>query len=130
MLGRILAGKEVDIWGDGKQSRTFINVEDAARAILLMVDQQRVGPLNIATKESITIEQLARRLFELAGTPERIRFDTSKPSGHRGRILDVESLYEILDFAPRQFANGLVETVPWYVKRQVERANGSLGDAP
>ena len=114
MLGKILAGKAVDIWGDGQQSRTFINVEDAARAILLMVENRRVGPLNIATTEAITIEALAKRLFELADKPQRIRFDTSQPVGHRDRILDVQSLYEILDFEPRPLIKGLKETVPWY----------------
>jgi dTDP-4-dehydro-6-deoxy-alpha-D-gulose 4-ketoreductase len=130
MLGKILAGEEVEIWGDGTQSRTFINVEDAARAILLMVDSRRVGALNIATKESITIEELARRLFEFAGKPERIHFDTSKPVGHQGRILDVESLYEILNFAPRLLLKGLEETVSWYTNLGVERGRGPQGDRP
>ena len=120
MLGKILAGKAVDIWGDGQQSRTFINVEDAARAILLMVENRRVGPLNIATTEAITIEALAKRLFELAGKPQRIRFDTSQPVGHRDRILDVQSLYEILDFEPRPLMKGLKETVPWYAGLRVK----------
>jgi dTDP-4-dehydro-6-deoxy-alpha-D-gulose 4-ketoreductase len=128
MLGRIFAGEEVEIWGDGKQSRTFIHVDDAARAIMLMVDKRRLGPLNIATNESVTIKELARQLFELAGKPERIRFDTSKPTGHRGRILDVKSLYEILDFAPRSFADGLNETVPWHMSLRVERDQGIVGE--
>jgi dTDP-4-dehydro-6-deoxy-alpha-D-gulose 4-ketoreductase len=114
MLGKILSGEVVDIWGDGQQSRTFINVEDAARAIMLMVEKRQVGPLNIATLEAITIKALARRLFELAGKPERIRFDASKPVGPRDRILDVQSLYEILDFELRPLSEGLKETVPWY----------------
>lgn len=120
MLGKILLGEAVDIWGDGQQSRAFINVEDAARAILLMVERKRIGPLNIATREAITIEALARRLFELAGKPQRIRFDTSKPVGHRDRILDVQSLYEILDFQPRVLFKGLEETVLWYAGLRAE----------
>lgn len=127
MLGKILSGEAVDIWGDGQQSRTFINVEDAARAILLMVEKRRVGPLNIATMEGITIEALASRLFELAGKSQRIRFDSSKPVGSRDRILDVRSLYEILDFEPRPLIKGLKETVPWYAGLRVEQGLGSLG---
>jgi nucleoside-diphosphate-sugar epimerase len=127
MLGKILSGEVVDIWGDGQQSRTFINVEDAARAILLMVEKMRVGPLNIATMEAITIEALARSLFELAGKPQRIRFDPSKPVGSRDRILDVQSLYKILDFEPRPLIKGLRETVPWYAGLRVEHALRTLG---
>jgi nucleoside-diphosphate-sugar epimerase len=118
MLGNILSGGSVDIWGDGQQSRSFINVEDAARAILLMVEKKRVGALNIATIEAINIEVLAMTLFELTGIPERIRFDPSKPIGSRDRILDVQSLYEILDFEPRPLIQGLKETTLWYADRQ------------
>lgn len=118
MLAKVMAGEAVDIWGDGRQSRALIHVEDAAKAILLMVEKGRVGPLNIATTEAITIEGLARRLFDLAGLPPRVRFDTSKPVGQRDRLLDVRSLYEILDFEPRPLVKGLEETVTWYVNRR------------
>lgn len=125
MLQKILSGEAVEIWGDGTQSRTFINVEDAARSILLMVEKKRTGPLNIATTEAITIQSLARSLFELAGTPERIHFDTSKPVGSRDRILDVQSLYEILNFRPRTLTDGLRETVPWYAQRYASESRES-----
>jgi nucleoside-diphosphate-sugar epimerase len=127
MLGKILAGETVEIWGDGRQSRTFINVEDAAKAILAMVEKRKVGPLNIATKDSITIDELAQRLFELAGKPAQIQFDTSKPVGHQGRILDVESLYQIVDFAPRALSSGLEEAVSWYTNLGAERTHESRG---
>jgi dTDP-4-dehydro-6-deoxy-alpha-D-gulose 4-ketoreductase len=116
MLRHILSGSPVEIWGDGKQSRTFIHVEDVARAILLMVETRKVGPLNIATTESITIDSLATKLFELSGKPKKIHFDNSKPIGHRNRILDVQSLYKILDFEPRKLNEGLEQTVAWYTR--------------
>lgn len=73
------------------------------------------------------MESLARSLFELAGKPQRIRYDHSKPVGSRDRVLDVQSLYEILDFEPCPLINGLRETVPWYAKFRGELPIGSLG---
>jgi dTDP-4-dehydro-6-deoxy-alpha-D-gulose 4-ketoreductase len=114
MMDKILSGEKVEIWGDGQQRRSFVNVDDAARAIMLMVEQERVGPFNIATMETTTIESLASTLFTLFNRPQRIEFDRSKPVGHRDRVLDVQSLYEILDFTPRPLSEGLAETADWY----------------
>lgn len=119
MLRRIYLGEQVDIWGDGKQLRTFIHVEDAARAILLMLEGGHEGPLNIATAEGITIEALATRLFDLVGMAPRISFSRSMPVGHRDRVLGVESLYAILNFQPRGLSQGLSETVEWYSQSNV-----------
>lgn len=117
MLSKILSDKTVTVWGDGQQTRTFIHVEDAAKAILLMVEKGRLGPLNIATTGAITIEALATHLFAFTNTPVRIEYDTSKPVGHRARLLNVSSLYEFIDFEPRPFIHGLRETVEWYTSK-------------
>ncbi len=133
MLSKILNSGIVDIWGDGKQSRSFMHVEDAARAILLMVSKQRVGPLNIATSEVISIEGLADTIFKLAGKPKRIACDNSKPVGQKNRILSVQLLYEILDFEPRSLSQGLKDTINWYVNESKIASLGSIspdGNAP
>ncbi|MGA2874415.1 MAG: NAD(P)-dependent oxidoreductase [Nitrososphaerales archaeon] len=125
MIRQILSGQIVEIWGDGQQSRTFVNVTDAARAIMLMVEKRRVGPLNIATTQETTMEALARCLFELASKPVRIEFDPSMPSGHRQRILDLRSLYEFMDFEPRPLIEGLKETLAWYMGYYAQRTLSS-----
>jgi nucleoside-diphosphate-sugar epimerase len=121
MLDNILAGRAIHIWGDGQQSRSFIHVDDAARAIMQMVEKRRVGPLNIATSEMITIEGLAQLLFTLTESPQSLEFDRSKPTGHRDRVLDLRSLYNFLDFEPRPISRGLEETTAWYKELWLSR---------
>lgn len=119
MLERILSGGVVEIWGDGRQSRSFMYAEDAAKAILLMVQKRLVGPLNMATSETITIEDLATSLFELTSRPKQISFKGRMPIGERDRLLNIESLSEMLDFEPWSLEEGLRETIHWHMRSRV-----------
>ncbi len=114
MVTKVINDQEVYIWGDGQQSRSFIHVEDAARCILLMMEKEIIGPLNIATKQEVKVVELAEIIFKLIGVPRRINFIESMPTGPSNRILDVGKLYQILNFEPRSIQHGLEETVAWY----------------
>jgi nucleoside-diphosphate-sugar epimerase len=115
MIHKLSTGQQIDIWGDGKQTRQFIYVKDAVRAVLETVQHGNQGPINIATKQSISILNLANMLAEICGVHEgRVNVDLSKPSGATDRELVTDEMYGLIDFSPIALEAGLKETVDWY----------------
>lgn len=111
MITRIASGQDVEIWGDGSQTRSFVHVHDVVAAILGMVDSG-IDALTVATRETISILELARTLCTLLEVPERIRLDLTKPTGAPARAFDTTRMYELV--TPRPLRQGLGETVSWY----------------
>lgn len=111
MITRIASGQDVEIWGDGSQTRSFVHVHDVVAAILGMVDSG-IDALTVATRETISILELARTLCALLDVPERVRLDLTKPTGAPARAFDTTRMYELV--TPRPLRQGLGETVTWY----------------
>ncbi|WP_112261931.1 NAD-dependent epimerase/dehydratase family protein [Lentzea terrae] len=111
MITRIASGQDVEIWGDGSQTRSFVHVHDVVAAILGMVDSE-IDALTVATRETISILELARTLCALLDVPERVRLDLTKPTGAPARAFDTTRMYELV--TPRPLRQGLGETVSWY----------------
>lgn len=104
------------VWGSGRQTRSFIYVEDLAEGILLAAERAD-GPLpiNLGSAEEITVGELARLIVELAGRPRRVGFDTSKPDGHARRQPDLRRARERLGFVARTpLREGLERTIAHY----------------
>lgn len=111
MIHRITSGQDVEIWGDGSQTRSFVHVRDVVAAILQMVDRE-IDTLTVATRETISILDLARTLCALLDEPERLTLDLTKPTGAPPRAFDTTRMYELV--TPRPLRQGLGETVSWY----------------
>ncbi|MGW1818798.1 NAD-dependent epimerase/dehydratase family protein [Streptomyces sp. NPDC002125] len=116
MLMKLASGEDVEIWGDGSQTRTFIHVSDLVRAILCMVQSGVYETLNIGTQESVSIRDLAYLLAEATGRTNGVRFDPDKPVGAARRALDLERFHSVVDFTPRSLKSGIADTVQWYQK--------------
>ncbi|WP_167454905.1 NAD-dependent epimerase/dehydratase family protein [Micromonospora arborensis] len=114
MVRKVLAGQDIEIWGDGSQTRTYMYAADLVRATLAMVEANKYPTLNIGTTETVSVLQLARMICAALEVPERIRIDLSKSGGRPSRNLDITGLGEIIDFTPRSLEQGLKETVAWY----------------
>jgi GDP-L-fucose synthase len=111
---------EIVVWGDGRATREFLYVDDAARGILLAAERYDGGaPVNLASGFEISIRDLATLLAELTGYRGRLVFDASKPSGQRRRSADVSRARQELGFeAGMDFREGLARTVEWYRRTQ------------
>ncbi|WP_308312491.1 SDR family NAD(P)-dependent oxidoreductase [Streptomyces sp. ISL-11] len=120
MLARLAAGRDIEIWGDGSQTRTFIHVQDLVRAVLCMVADGTHHTLNIGTEEAVSIRDLAHLVAATAGHAERVRMDPDKPVGASRRALDLEKLHTLADFTPRTLEDGLLDTVRWFQKHQAQ----------
>ncbi|HWM05951.1 MAG TPA: SDR family oxidoreductase [Actinophytocola sp.] len=126
VIDRVAAGREIEIWGDGSQARSFVHAEDLVRAILQMVEVNKYQTLNISTRESVSILELVRLVSSVLGQPERFRLDPAKPAGTTPSTLDVTKMDEVVDFEFRPLRQGLLETAQWYRHHRATYPHTSL----
>lgn len=115
-------GGTIEIWGDGKQTRSFLYVDDCVEATVRLTRSDRfAGPVNIGSEEMLSINDLARLVAGIAGKTLQIR-NVPGPEGVRGRNSHNDLIRKELNWEPAlDLAAGLVRTYPW-VRRQVEHA--------
>lgn len=107
-------GGEIEIWGDGQQTRSFMHVDDCVEGIYRIMESGYDKPLNLGTDELISVDGLVDLVCSIAGKHLTKRHDTSRPQGVRGRNSDNSRLREILGWEPRiLLAEGLVPTYHW-----------------
>jgi nucleoside-diphosphate-sugar epimerase len=117
-IAALADGGDLEIWGDGQQTRSFMYVDDCVEGIHRIMESGYSGPLNLGTDELVTIDELVDIVSEVAGKPVRKRHDTSKPQGVRGRNSDNSRLREILGWEPsRSVREGIVPTYAWISSR-------------
>lgn len=117
MLKRIYSGENPFIvWGSGKQTRSFIYVEDVAKGLIDIAEKYvECDPLNLGSDEEVTIKQLAELLLDLSGKKVKIKFDLSKPDGQPRRNCDNTKTKKMIKFtANTSLKEGLVKTIEWY----------------
>jgi nucleoside-diphosphate-sugar epimerase len=121
-------GDEIEVWGDGKQTRSFTYIDDCVEGIYRIMQSDRSQPLNLGTDELVSIDGLVDMASEIAGKRLIKRYDTSKPQGVRGRNSDNSRLREVLGWEPRwTLRQGLELTYEW-IERQLLDA-GRISDA-
>jgi nucleoside-diphosphate-sugar epimerase len=114
-------GGEIEIWGDGKQTRSFLYVDECLEAMRRLTESEFSGPVNIGSEEMVSINRLAEIIMDIAGKKVAIRHIPG-PLGVRGRNSDNHLIRERLGWAPsRPLAEGLQKTYSW-IAHQVEAA--------
>ena len=107
------------VWGNGKPTRSFLFVEDAARGLLDVAERYaKADPVNLGSDEEISIGALARLILTLSGSKARLRFDPGKPAGQRRRRGDLRKAAKAAGFRARvSLAEGLARTIAWARER-------------
>lgn len=114
-------GGEIEMWGDGKQTRSFLYVDDCVEGILRLTRSDFTGPINIGSEEMVTINQLAEMIMAVAGKQLSIKHIPG-PTGVRGRNSDNRLIMEKLGWKPTELLiEGIRKTYPW-IAEQVEAA--------
>ena len=112
-------GEEIEIWGDGKQTRSFMYIDDCVEGILRIMQGNHRMPLNLGTDEMVTVDQLVDIVSEIAGKKVLKRHDSTKPQGVRGRNSDNNLIAEILGWAPAiALQEGMAHTYRW-IEQQI-----------
>ncbi len=112
-------GGEIEIWGDGKQTRSFLYVDECLEGVRRMMESQEPGPLNIGSQERVTINQLAQMAMDIAGKKLSIKHIPG-PLGVRGRNSDNRLIQKKLGWSPsRPLREGMEKTYRW-IEKQVQ----------
>ena len=106
-------GGEIEIWGDGEQTRSFLYVDECLEGIRRLMDSDFTGPVNIGSEESISINNLAKMAMDIAGKKLNIKHILG-PLGVRGRNSDNRLIKEKLDWTPeKSLKEGMTKTYKW-----------------
>jgi nucleoside-diphosphate-sugar epimerase len=113
---------EIEVWGDGEQTRSFTYINDCVHGTRALMASDRTEPINLGSTELVTINQLIDIVEEIAGIDVSRNYDLSAPQGVRGRNSDNTQLEATLGWEPSvSLQDGMAETYAWIYDRVSER---------
>ena len=114
-------GGAIEIWGDGKQTRSFLYIDECLEGVRRFIESDFAGPVNIGSEEMVSINQLAETVMNIANKKLAMRHIPG-PLGVRGRNSDNRLIYERLNWRPSlPLRDGLANTYKW-ISMQVANA--------
>ncbi len=118
-VAETLDGGEIEMWGDGKQTRSFLFIDECLEGVRRLMDSDFIGPVNIGSEEMVTINHLAEMVMEIAGKKLSIKH-IEGPNGVRGRNSDNHLIKKELGWQPTKILRaGLEKTYQW-ISQQVK----------
>jgi len=110
-----MSGKhEIEIWGDGKQTRSFMYVDDCTKGTRMILESDIHEPLNLGSDELVTINQLVDIVEEIAGVKLERRYNLGAPKGVNGRNSDNTKILKLMGWEPSiRLKEGMARTYQW-----------------
>jgi nucleoside-diphosphate-sugar epimerase len=124
-------GGEIEIWGDGKQTRSFTYIDDCVRGTLDVIEGPAIEPVNLGSAELVTIDGLVDVVEEIAGVKLKRSYKLDAPEGVRGRNSDNTRFRETYGWEPSiPLREGITKTYAWiYDQVAAERAGQDVKSA-
>jgi nucleoside-diphosphate-sugar epimerase len=124
-----LAGKhEIEIWGTGKQTRSFMYIEDCLKGIQKIMNSEILEPINLGSSEAVSINQLVDLVEGIAGIRLERKYDLGAPQGVNGRNSDNTLIQKYLKWEPSiPLQTGLEKTYAWIHDQYLAREKGGAG---
>lgn len=121
-----ISGKhEIEIWGSGVQTRSFMYIDDCVKGIDLIMNSEILEPINLGSSEAVTINQLVDLAEEFAGIKLKRKYDLSAPKGVNGRNSDNTVIQKYLHWEPNtSLRSGLEKTYRWIYDQYLARERG------
>jgi nucleoside-diphosphate-sugar epimerase len=119
--------KDITIWGDGSQTRSFMYIEDCVQGIdkITHCDELIATPINLGSSELVSINELLSKIEKIAGVKMVRHYDPSAPKGVGGRNSDNTFIEQVLKWEPNTTLNkGLAETYKWIKEQYNTRKAG------
>ncbi|MGB7436961.1 MAG: NAD-dependent epimerase/dehydratase family protein [Candidatus Acidiferrum sp.] len=117
--------KEIEIWGSGEQTRSFMYIDDCLKGIGLIVESEIVDAINLGSSEAVTINQLVDIAEEIAGIKLKRRYDLNAPKGVNGRNSDNTLIRRLLHWEPdTSLRSGMERTYRWIYDQYLARERG------
>lgn len=113
-VGLAADGEEIEVWGDGEQTRSYCYVSDCVEGIYRLLQSDHHDPINLGQDRMITINELVDVVARIAGKSIKKRHNLTKPQGVRGRNADITVMRSALSWEPRvNLEEGLADTYAW-----------------
>ena len=104
----------IDVWGDGKQTRSFLYIDDCIEATLKLFHSEHHGPINIGSEEKVSINEMIDKIEKIADKKVKKNYQLDKPKGVRGRNSDNTLIRSQLNWEPKfSLYQGLEKTYKW-----------------
>lgn len=117
---KISGSNEIEIWGDGNQTRSFMYIDDCVKGTEMIMNDKSSEPVNLGSEEMVSINQLVSITEEIAGTKVERRYNLNAPQGVRGRTSDNTMMREIYNWEPTtSLLSGLTKTYEWIYDEMV-----------
>ncbi len=116
---------EINIWGDGRQTRSFMYIDDCLKGTQMIMQSEIREPINLGSSELVTINQLVDIVEEIAGIKLKRSYDLNAPKGVNGRNSDNTLILEKLGWEPSiRLRDGMERTFRWIEREIADGAGG------
>jgi GDP-D-mannose 3', 5'-epimerase len=123
IAARLAGADEIEVWGDGEQTRSFMYIDDCLHGTRALLASEVRDPINIGSDELVTINQLIDIVEEIAGVKVKRRYNLAAPKGVRGRCSENSMIKEKLGWAPSiTLRDGMEHTYRWIHDQMVTPA--------
>ncbi len=123
-----LNNKEITVYGDGSQTRSFQYIDDLVEGLIRMMgtDDKVLGPINIGNSNEFTILQLAEKIIELTGSKSKLIFEPLPEDDPTQRQPDITKAKDILNWEPKVgLEEGLIKTIEYFSKLLINQSSRS-----
>ena len=104
----------IDVWGDGKQTRSFLFIDDCVDATLQFFNSDHHGPINIGSEEKVSINEMIEKIEKISSKNFKKNYQLDKPKGVRGRNSNNDLIRKLLKWEPKyNLYEGLKKTYQW-----------------
>jgi nucleoside-diphosphate-sugar epimerase len=125
---KVSGKREIEIWGSGNQTRSFMFIEDCTKGIDLIMNSGILEPINLGSSEAVTINQLVDITEEIAGIKLKRNYDLKAPKGVNGRNSDNTLIQNYLHWEPSTpLKTGMEKTYRWIYDQYQAREKGLPG---
>ena len=106
---------KINVWGDGKQTRTFLYIDDCIEGTLRLFETNYAEPVNIGSDEQVSINQMIDLIKDISNVKElNLDYQLNKPKGVRGRSSNNDLVKEVLNWSFKiKLKDGLKKTYNW-----------------
>ncbi len=113
----------IDVWGDGKQTRSFLYIDDCVDATLQFFHSDHHGPINIGSEEKVSINEMVAKIEKICEKKFKKNYQLDKPKGVRGRTSDNTLIRKLLNWKPKyNLFEGLKKTYHW-IEEDIKKKN-------
>jgi GDP-D-mannose 3', 5'-epimerase len=125
---KVSGRQEIEIWGSGTQTRSFMYIDDCIQGIDFIMHSNILEPINLGSSEAVTINQLVDLAEEIAGIKLTRKYDLNAPKGVNGRNSDNTLIHKYLHWEPNTpLRAGLEQTYKWIYDQYMARERGEPG---